>query len=54
MSEKLPIPKEELSTKAKRALQAANRSAEKLREQKRRLGQKLVIFEGGKVQVVDP
>lgn len=37
-----------------KAIQAANRSAEKLRAQKKALGQKLVIWENGKVLTVDP
>ena len=50
MNEKFLLPENELSEKAKRALDAAKRSAEKLRDQKRRLGQKLVIYQDGKVE----
>jgi hypothetical protein len=49
-----PSTNEEVSEIAKKAIQAANRSAEKLRDQKRRLGHKLVIVQDGKVVTVDP
>ena len=51
----IPRPSvDELSTTAKNAIQAADRAAEKLRDQKRKLGQKLVIYADGKVQTVEP
>ncbi len=49
-----PITDDEVAETAKKAIQAANRSAEKLRDQKRRLGHKLVIVQDGKVVTVDP
>lgn len=36
------------------AIKAANRSAKKLRQHKKALGQKLVVWENGKVVVIDP
>jgi len=45
---------EEIDETARKAIQAANRSAEKLREHKRRMGHKLVIYKDGKVITVDP
>lgn len=49
-----PLRPDQLSETAKKAVQAAERSAEKLREKKRKLGQKLVIYADGKVQTVEP
>ena len=48
------ITDEEVAETAKKAIQAANRSAEKLRDQKRRLGHKFIIYQDNKVITVDP
>ena len=50
----IPSSTEEIDEITRKAIQAANRSAEKLRDQKRRLGHKLVIVQDGKVVTVDP
>lgn len=39
---------------SQKAIAAANRAAEKLRKRKRALGQKLVIWQDGKVVEVEP
>jgi|TARA_B110000879_G_scaffold194061_1_gene261492 hypothetical protein len=49
-----PITDEEVAETARKAIQAAHRSAEKLRDQKRRLGHKFVIYQDNKVITVDP
>lgn len=49
-----PLRDDRLSETARKAVQAANRSAEKLRDQKRRLGHKLVIVQDAEVVTVDP
>ena len=48
-----PLKPEQLNESAKKAVQAAERSAKKLREQKRKLGHKLVIIQDGEVKTVD-
>lgn len=47
-------PERELSKEAQLAVAAANRAAKKLRERKRALGQKLVVWKDGAVALVDP
>jgi len=49
-----PIPLSELTEEEKLAVQAAERSAKKLRERKRALGHKMVVWKDGKPQIVDP
>ena len=51
------LPKPDLSSldeETLKAIAAANRSGEKLRARKRALGQKLVIWQDGKVVEVSP
>jgi len=43
-----------IDDEAKAALRAAKRSAEKLREWKRKMGYKLIVWKDGKVVEVDP
>jgi hypothetical protein len=45
---------EEQTQMSEKALQAAERAATKLREQKRLLGHKLVIVENGEIKTVSP
>ncbi len=42
------------SHQAQLAINAANRASEKLRERKRALGQKLVVWQEGKVVQIEP
>ena len=49
-----PLGDDQLGEEALKAVRAARRAADKLRHQKRLLGQKLVIFQNGKVVTVDP
>ena len=49
-----PLRPKDLPPAAQLAIKAAKRSARKLRETKRRLGQRLVIVENGKIMTVDP
>jgi len=49
-----PLRDDQLNEEARKAVRAARRAAEKLRNQKRLLGQKLVVFQDGKVVTVDP
>ena len=48
------IVEADLSDDARKAIAAANRAGEKLRARKRALGQKLVIWQDGKVVEVSP
>ncbi len=48
------IAEADLSEEACKAIAAANRAGEKLRARKRALGQKLVIWQDGKVVEVSP
>lgn len=48
------ITEADLSEEARKAIAAANRAGEKLRARKRALGQKLVIWQDGKVVEVSP
>lgn len=51
----IPRPEiSELSAVSQNAIKAAERTAKKLREHKRKLGQKLVIYSDAKVQTVEP
>ena len=53
--ESLPKPNlSSLDEETLKAIAAANRSGEKLRARKRALGQKLVIWQDGKVEEVSP
>lgn len=55
LTELFPKPKEEeLTANAKAAINAMNRAAKKLRHRKKALGQKLVVWEDGKVCIIDP
>ena len=55
LKDRFPTPDPStLSEDARKAIAAANRAGEKLRLRKRALGQKLVIWEDGKVVYVDP
>jgi len=49
-----PLRDDQLGDEARKAVRAARRVADNLRDQKRLLGQKLVIFQDGKVVKVDP
>ncbi len=49
-----PLREDQLDDDAKKAIQAAQRVAKKLREQKRLHGHKLVICRDGEVITIDP
>jgi len=49
-----PLKEDQLDEDARKAVQAARRAAEKLRKRKRLLGQKLVVYQEGKVVTIDP
>ncbi len=49
-----PLKDEQHDEFSRNAVNAANRAAKKLREQKRLLGHKLVIYKNGEVVTVDP
>ena len=49
-----PLRDDQLDDDGRKAVQAARRAAEKLRQRKRLLGRKLVISQDGKVIEVDP
>lgn len=49
-----PLKPEQLTETAQKAVRAAQRSAEKLREHKNKLGHKLVIVEDGEMKIVLP
>lgn len=55
LSERFPKPDvTKLSPEAQKAIKAMERTHKKLRETKKALGQKLVVWENGEVVTVDP
>ena len=55
LSERFPAPDvTTLSPQAQEAIKAMERTHKELRERKKALGQKFVIWENGKVVTVDP
>lgn len=55
LTERFPKPNpEDLNSEVKDAIKAMNRAGKKLRERKKALGQKLVVWQDGKACIVEP